>query len=73
MLRHHKLRKGYHKAFVQASRRGVWLLYEKLGVRVVGDFKVMYPEADTADDFDESYRLAHYANYDHWKETRFVI
>jgi hypothetical protein len=70
VFRHHKLKKGYHQAFKQASERGVWLVYEKIGTRVVGDFKVVYPECGGSLDYDENYRLARYASYEHWVESR---
>ena len=70
ILRHHKLKKGYHQAFKQASERSVWYVYEKIGTRVVGDFKVVYPEGGGSLNYDENYRLARYASYDHWVETR---
>ena len=37
-----------------------------------GDFKIVYPapgETGPAD-YDESYRLARYVDFDHWKDTR---
>lgn len=70
VLRHYKINKGYHQAFKQASERGVWLVYEKIGTRVVGDFKVVYPQGGGSPDFDENYRLARYASFEHWVETR---
>jgi hypothetical protein len=70
ILRHHKLKKGYHQAFKQGSERSVWLAYEKIGTRVIGDFEVVYPEGGGSPDYDENYRLACYASYAHWVETR---
>ncbi len=70
VLRHQKLKKGYHASFLEASKRGVWLAYEKIGTRVVFDFKVVYPEGGGSPDYDENYRLARYASYEHWEETR---
>jgi len=70
VLRHQKLKKGYHPSFVEASKRGVWLAYEKIGTRVVFDYKVVYPEGGGSSDYDENYRLARYASYEHWEETR---
>jgi len=70
VLRHQQLRKGSHRAFQQASERGVWLVYEKIGTRVVGDFKVVYPLGGGSNEYDDNYRLARYASYEHWIETR---
>jgi hypothetical protein len=70
VLRHQKLKKGYHPSFIEASKRGVWLAYEKIGARVVFDYKVIHPEGGGSPDYDENYRLARYASYEHWEETR---
>ncbi len=70
VLRHYQLTKGYHQAFKEASERGVWLVYEKLGTRIVAEFKVVYPQGGDHADYDENYRLARYASYEHWVETR---
>ncbi|MDE0199170.1 MAG: hypothetical protein OXK78_13310 [Caldilineaceae bacterium] len=70
VLRHYKLRKGYHQAFKQASERGVWLVFEKIGTRIVGDFRVVHPDDRGSPEYDENYRLARYASYQHWVETR---
>jgi hypothetical protein len=70
VFRHYRLRKGHHAAFQQASERGVWLVYEKIGARVVGDFKVVHPDGEGSTEYDENYRLARYASYQHWEETR---
>ena len=65
VLRHYKLRKGCHQAFKQASERGVWLVFEKIGTRIVGDFRVVHPDGGGSPEYDENYRLARYASYQH--------
>ncbi len=69
VLRHHRLAKGMHEAFVEGSR-GVWLVYEKIGARIVGDFKVIHPDGAGPSEFDEGYRLVRYASFEHWQDTR---
>jgi len=70
VFRHYKILKGYHREFQQVSERNIWWAYEKLGVVVVGDFKVVYPEGGESLEYDENYRLARYVNYQHWLDTR---
>ena len=70
VLRHYRLQKGTHQAFKTASERGVWLVYEKIGTRIIGDFKYVYPEGGGSSEYDESVRLARYASYEHWLDTR---
>jgi hypothetical protein len=70
MLRHQKLQKGSHQAFYDASREGVWPWYEKIGARIVGQWKVIHPDESTeSDEFEEGWRLARYASYEHWVAT----
>ena len=70
VLRHQQLRKGSHRRFYEISRDGVWPWFEKIGTRVVGQWQVVHPEGGGSDDYDEGYRLARYASYEHWKDTR---
>ena len=71
VFRHQKLRKGGHEAYYRLSRWGVWPWFEKIGSRIVGQWKVIHPDGSRQDpDFDHGYRLARYASYEHWKATR---
>jgi ligand-binding SRPBCC domain-containing protein len=71
MLRHQQLIKGSHQAFYEASREGVWPFFEKIGARIVGQWKVIHPDESTkSDEFEEGWRLARYASYEHWAATR---
>lgn len=71
VFRHQRLHKGGHEAYFRLSRDGVWPWFEKIGSRIVGQWKVIYPDGSAEDpDFDHGYRLARYASYDHWKATR---
>ncbi len=71
VFRHQKLHKGGHEAYFRLSREGVWPWFEKIGSRIVGQWKVIHPDGSRQDpDFDHGYRLARYASYEHWKATR---
>lgn len=71
MLRHQKLKKGGHDAYLRLSRDYVWPWYEKIGSRIVGQWQVVYPDGSAAPaNHDDGYRLARYASYEHWKATR---
>ena len=71
VFRHQQLQKGGHEAYYRLSRHGVWPWFEKIGSRIVGQWKVIHPDGSAEDpEFDHGYRLARYASYDHWKATR---
>lgn len=71
ILRHQKLKKGSHEDFYKLSREGVWPWFEKIGTRVVGQWKVTHPDgSEDSEEYDEGWRLARYASYDHWAATR---
>ena len=58
VLRHQKLKKGEHQTFYEISRAGVWPWFEKIGARMVGQWRVIYPPPPACDrkespDFDE--------------------
>jgi len=65
MLRHQRLQKGAHELFYRASLFGVWPWFERLGARMTGQWQVVYPEGGGSSDFDEGYRLARYASFEH--------
>ena len=51
----------------------MWPFFEKIGARVVGQWKVVYPEEgnrEESPDFDEVVMLTRYASYEHWKASR---
>lgn len=70
VLRHQKLQKGSHQRFYEISRAGVWPWFEKIGTRITGQWQVIHPEGGGSNEYDEGYRLARYASYEHWKDTR---
>ena len=71
VFRHQELVKGGHDSYYRISRDGVWPWYEKIGNRVVGQWMVIHPDGSPEPvDHDDSYRLARYASYEHWKATR---
>ena len=72
-LRYWKIDKGTFDQFLEASIDGVWPYYEKIGARIIGQWKVIYPERATdveSPDYDEVYMMTRYASYDHWQATR---
>ena len=70
VLRHQQLKKGAHDDYYRASRAGVWPWYEKIGTRIVGQWLVVNPDGGAATSFDDAYRLARYASFEHWRATR---
>ena len=67
VLRHHQLRKGGHEKFYRISRDDYWPYFERLGARVVGQWKLHAPASADSDDV---YRLVRYASFEHWEATR---
>jgi len=70
MLRHQRLQKGAHELYYRASLFGVWPWFERLGARMTGQWQVVFPEGGGSPEFDEGYRLARYASFEHWRHTR---
>lgn len=68
VLRNHRLKKGGHEPFFQYSRDGLWPYFDRIGARVVGQWKVIDPAA--AGDTEDVYRLTRYASFQHWLGTR---
>lgn len=71
VLRSHQLKAGGHEQFYQASRDDVWPYFERMGARVVGQWKVIRGEAPAAQGQEDVYRLVRYASIEHWEATRF--
>lgn len=69
VLRNHELKPGGHEAFYQFSRDSYWPFFERLGARVVGQWKVTAPDTAGAKN-DDVYRLVRYASFEHWQATR---
>ena len=72
-LRYWRIQKDSFDRFHQASVRGVWPFFEKIGARIIGQWKVVYPEESVQEEnpeFDEVVMLTRYASYDHWRATR---
>ena len=71
VLRHHRLELGSHRQFFEWSRYGIWPFFMRIGARVVGEWKVVYPDGSPAPtDHEDGWRLARYAGMDHWHDTR---
>ena len=72
-LRIWKIDKGAFEEFNRASREGVWPYFEKIGARIIGQWKVIYPPRSTmteSPDYDEVLMMTRYASYEHWQATR---
>lgn len=71
-LRYWKIRKGSFPQFLEASQKGVWPFFEKIGARVVGMWLVVPGPGSPAagEDFDEVYLMTRYASVEHWAATR---
>lgn len=70
VLRHNELQHGAHDAFYRFSRDLYWPYFERLGARVVGQWKVTDPAGSAPDAHDHVYRLVRYASFEHWQKTR---
>ena len=70
VLRNHELKPGGHEPFYQFSRDSYWPFFERLGARVVGQWKVTVPDGGNAQAADDVYRLVRYASFEHWRATR---
>jgi hypothetical protein len=71
VLRNHRLQAGGHEQFYLASREDVWPYFERMGARVVGQWKVIRTDAVRAAGQEDVYRLVRYAGIEHWEATRF--
>ena len=71
-IRYWKIKKGSFPQFLEASQRGVWPFFEKIGARVVGMWQVIPPPdgAEASSDYDEVYLTTRYASLEHWAATR---
>lgn len=69
VLRNHQLRKGGYEAFYKFSRDAYWPYFERIGARIVGQWKIIEPAAAPNAD-REVYRLVRYASFEHWQMTR---
>jgi hypothetical protein len=70
VLRNHELKPGGHEPFYQFSRDAYWPFFERLGARVVGQWKVIGLDSRNAQGGDDVYRLVRYASFEHWQATR---
>ena len=71
VLRNHRLHAGGLEQFYQASREDVWPYFERMGARVVGQWKVIQTDAAAPPGREDIYRLVRYASVEHWEATRF--
>jgi hypothetical protein len=71
-IRYFKIKKGTFPQFLEASQKGVWPFFEKIGARIVGMWQVIPPPDGTqaSPDYDEVYLTTRYASLEHWAATR---
>lgn len=71
VMRHHRLQLGSHRQYYEWSKSGLWPFFMRIGARVVGEWKVIYPDGSPPPtDHEDGWRLARYAGMDHWRDTR---
>jgi hypothetical protein len=74
-IRYFRIKKGTFDQFLKVSQEDVWPYFDKIGVRMIGMWKVIEGEgiegqAKPSNDYDEVYLSSRYASLDHWKSTR---
>jgi hypothetical protein len=71
-IRYFKIRKGTFPQFLEASQKGVWPFFEKIGARILGMWQVIPPPdgKEASSDYDEVYLTTRYASLEHWAATR---
>lgn len=71
-IRYFKIRKGSFPQFLEASQKGVWPFFEKIGARIVGMWQVIPAPGGSpgSPDYDEAYLTTRYASLEHWAATR---
>jgi hypothetical protein len=72
-LMYWKIRKGSFEEFHALTRDGIYPFMEKIGVRPVGQWQVLYlPDGVPVEspEYDEVYLLARYASYAHYLATQ---
>ena len=71
VMRHHRLQLGSHRQYYEWSKDGLWPFFMRIGARVAGEWKVIYPDGNPPPtDHEDGWRLARYAGMDHWRDTR---
>jgi hypothetical protein len=71
VLRNHRLHAGGHERFYAVSRDDVWPYFERMGARVVGQWKIIRSDVTPPAGQEDVYRLVRYAGIEHWESTRF--
>jgi NIPSNAP len=71
-IRYWKIKKGTFPRFLEASEKGIWPFFEKIGARIVGMWQVIPPPdgKEASPDYDEVYLTTRYASVEHWAATR---
>jgi hypothetical protein len=71
-IRYWKIKKGAFPQFLEASEKGIWPFFEKIGARIVGMWQVIPPPdgKEASAEYDEVYLTTRYASLAHWAATR---
>lgn len=71
-IRYWKIKKGGFPQFLEASQKGIWPFFEKIGARIVGMWQVIPGpnQPPASPDYDEVYLTTRYASLEHWAATR---
>jgi len=69
VLEYRQIKKGSFEEFHAISATHIWPYAEKVGIRPVGEWQVLYlpySYAEESEDYDEVYTLLRYASYEHY-------
>ncbi len=72
-LERRRVDKGAAEALIQQAVSSVWPYFERVGARMVGQWKAVYPAESgfaESEDYDEMFMMVRYAGYEHWKAAR---
>ena len=71
-IRYWKIKKGGYPQFLEASQKGIWPFFEKIGARIVGMWLVIPGpnQQPASSDYDEVYLTTRYASLEHWAASR---
>ena len=64
---------GSADALLSSGVEGVWPYLEKVGARIVGQWKAVYPPEsgfEESPDYDEMFLMVRYAGYEHWRASQ---
>ena len=68
-----EVEKGAADGLLRGGAEGIWPYLEKVGARIVGQWKAVYPPEsgfEESSEYDEVFLMVRYAGYEHWKAAR---